>query len=79
MRRRPDYDPDALRENIKHLDVNIDRIQQAIDNLRQRNEQLKQSIAKNNTDMQIFSAEIGKLEQQKNQLRGLIAEIEKGK
>jgi peptidoglycan hydrolase CwlO-like protein len=76
QRKRPDYDPDALRENIKLLDTNITRIQQTIDNLRQRNDLLKQNILKNNEDIRIFDGEIRKLENQKVELRRLIAEIE---
>lgn len=77
QRKRPNYDPNALREGTIQLDVNIDRLQRAIDGLRQGNDQLKQSIIKNNMDIQVFTVEIGKLEHQKVELSRLITEIER--
>lgn len=77
QRRRPEYNPDDLRRGIEMLDVNIDRLQKAIGELRQRNDSLRQSIERNNKDVQIFTVEIGKLENQKNELQRLITQIEK--
>ncbi len=77
QRRRPDYKPDDLKEGIRQLDVNIDRLQKTIDDLKQRNEQLKQAISNNTGDIQIYTAEIGKLENQKVELSRLISEIER--
>jgi len=79
MRREPDYEPDALRENIKLLDRNIARLREAIKKLQEQNARIQQRLVKNNADIQIFATEIAKLEQQKEDIRRLIARIEKKK
>jgi len=73
----PEYDPDALRKDLKTLDQNITRIQGAIDKLQRQNNLLRQKITRNDADIKIFYQEIAKLEVQKNQLRTLISRIEK--
>lgn len=73
----PDYDPDALRENIKLIDKNIARIRDVIEELRQKNKLFEKEITRNNENIRIFTAEIGRLENEKVQLRRLINRIEK--
>ena len=76
QRTPPFYDPDGLRDGVKNLDSNIDRLQKALEALFEENTRLAQKITKNREDMRVYQAEIGKLEQQKADLHRLIVEIE---
>jgi chromosome segregation ATPase len=81
-RRRPDtvlrYDPEALKKNIGIIDQSIARTQEAIDKAKIHIEAAKRSIARSEKDIEIFYAEMGKLENDKAELQKLIAQLEGG-
>lgn len=71
----PDYDVNALKESIKITNKNITRVLEAIKKIQKRNEHLKAEIIQNDKKIKIFHQEIGRLEQDKLQLKNLIAQI----
>lgn len=74
-RKMPDYDVNALKESIKITNKNITRVLEAIKKIQKRNEHLKAEIIQNDKKIKIFHQEIGRLEQDKLQLKNLIAQI----
>ena len=76
-KREPQYNPEALRENAKTVERSIARIQEAINKFLEENIRIREKTERNNKDIQIFTTEIGKLEQEKTQLIGLAEKIER--